>query len=54
LYKKRLPKRLVDTGGLSKKDRIRHRIELRSASEIDQEVEKWLKTAYDLDVDLIG
>jgi hypothetical protein len=54
LYKKRLPKRLVDTGGLSKKDRITHRIELKSASEIDQEVEKWLKTAYDLDVDLIG
>jgi len=53
-YKGRLPKRLVDTGGLSKKDRITHRIELKSASEIDQEVEKWLKTAYDLDVDLIG
>ncbi len=53
-YKGRLPKRLVDTGGLSKKDRITHRIELKSASEIDQEVEKWLKTAYDSDVDLIG
>ena len=53
-YKGRLPKRLVDTGGLSKKDRITHRIELKFASEIDQEVEKWLKTAYDSDVDLIG
>jgi hypothetical protein len=39
----------VDTGGLSKKDRIRHRIELKFASEIDQEVGKWLKTACDLD-----
>lgn len=48
-YKGRLPKRLVDTGGLAKKDRITHRIELKSAAEIDQEVGKWLKTAYDLD-----
>ena len=48
-YKGKLPKRLVDTGGLAKKDRITHRIELKSASEIDQEVGKWLKTAYELD-----
>ena len=49
-YKGKLPKRLIDTGGLAKKDRITHRIELKSASEIDAEVQKWLKTAYDLDV----
>src|SRR5882724_4987023 len=49
-YKGRLPKRLVDTGGLPKKDRITHRIELKSASEIDQEVEKWLKIAYGNDL----
>lgn len=48
-YKGKLPKRLIDTGGLAKKDRITRRIELTSASQIDAEVKKWLKTAYDLD-----
>jgi hypothetical protein len=48
-YKGKLPKRIIDTGGVAKKDRITHRIELTSASEIDSEVKKWLKTAYDLD-----
>ena len=48
-YKGKLPKRLIDTGGLEKKDRITHRIELTSAAEIDGEVKKWLKTAYELD-----
>jgi len=48
-YKGKLPKRLIDTGGLAKKDRITHRIEIKATSEIDGEVKKWLKTAYDLD-----
>jgi len=48
-YQGKLSKRLVDTGGLAKKDRITHRIELKFAGEIDGEVLKWLKTAYDLD-----
>src|SRR5580692_13143798 len=48
-YKGKLPKRIIDTGGLAKKDRITHRIELKSADEIDADVKKWLKTAYDLD-----
>lgn len=48
-YKGKLPKRIIDTGGLAKKDRITHRIELKSANEIDSEVKKWLKTAYELD-----
>ena len=48
-YKGKLPKRLVDTGGLAKKDRITHRFELTSAEQIDDEVKKWLKTAYELD-----
>ena len=48
-YKGKLSKRLVDTGGLAKKDRITHRIELTSPAQIDAEVKKWLKTAYDLD-----
>ena len=47
--KGKLPKRLIDTGGLAKKDRITHRIELMSTNEIDDEVKKWLKMAYDLD-----
>ena len=48
-HKGKLPKRLVDTGGLAKKDRITHRIEIKSLSEIDDEVKRWLKIAYDLD-----
>jgi hypothetical protein len=48
-HKGKLPKRLIDTGGLAKKDRITHRIALASAAEIDGEVRKWLKTAYELD-----
>jgi len=48
-YKGKLPKRLIDTGGLAKKDRITHRIEITAADQIDDEVKKWLKTAYDLD-----
>jgi len=48
-YKGKLHKRLIDTGGLAKKDRITHRMELTSASKIEEEVKKWLKTAYDLD-----
>jgi Domain of unknown function (DUF5655)/Domain of unknown function (DUF4287) len=49
LYKGKLPKRIIDTGGLAKKDRITHRIPLGSVDEIADEVEKWLKTAYELD-----
>jgi hypothetical protein len=49
-YKGKLPKRLMGTGGLAKKDRITHRIELKSTAEIGGEVKKWLKTAYELDV----
>jgi len=41
--------RLIDTGGYAKKDRITHRIPITSAAEIDDEVRRWLKTAYDLD-----
>ena len=48
-YKGKLPKRLIDTGGRAKKDRITHRIEITSVGEIDGEVKKCMKTAYDLD-----
>jgi hypothetical protein len=46
---KKLPKRFIDTGGAKKGDRITHRIEITSLKEIDAEVRRWLKTAYDLD-----
>jgi len=45
----KVPKRLIDTGGLAKKDRITHRIEITSLENIDAEVRKWLKIAYDMD-----
>jgi hypothetical protein len=43
------PKRLIDTGGYANKDRITRRIEITSLGEIDGEVKRWLKTAYDMD-----
>ena len=48
-YKGKLPKRLIDTGGLAKKDRITHRIEITEVGQIDDDVRKWIKTAYELD-----
>jgi hypothetical protein len=41
--------RLIDTGGLAKKDRITHRIPITEIAEIDDEVRGWLQIAYDLD-----
>jgi Domain of unknown function (DUF5655)/Domain of unknown function (DUF4287) len=41
--------RLIDTGGFAKKDRITHRIEITSLSDIDDELKRWLKIAYDRD-----
>jgi len=43
------PKRLIDTGGFAKKDRITRRIEISSPDEIDDEVRRWMQVAYDLD-----
>lgn len=43
------PKRLINTGGYEKKDRITHRIPISALKEIDDEVKHWLKVAYDLD-----
>lgn len=45
----KVPKRLIDTGGFAKKDRITHRIEITSVKDIDAEVKKWIKTAYEMD-----
>lgn len=41
--------RLIDTGGFAKKDRITHRIPIESLSDIDDDVKRWLKVAYDRD-----
>lgn len=41
--------RLIDTGGFAKKDRITHRIPIESVQDIDDEVQHWLKAAYDRD-----
>ena len=41
--------RLIDTGGFSKKDRITHRMQITSLSEIDGEVKGWLRKAYEMD-----
>jgi Domain of unknown function (DUF5655)/Domain of unknown function (DUF4287) len=46
---KKTPKRLVNTGGYEKKDRITHRFEITSLKDIDDEVKKWLRVAYDRD-----
>ena len=43
------PKRLIDTGGYAKKDRITHRFEITSLKDIDDEVKRWLKVAYNRD-----
>jgi len=46
---KKTPKRLLGTGGLAKKERITHRFAIGRLDEIDGEVERWLKEAYDRD-----
>jgi hypothetical protein len=43
------PKRLIDTGGFAKKDRITRRIEISSLVDIDDDVRRWMKAAYDMD-----
>lgn len=43
------PKRLINTGGFEKKDRITHRFEISALDQIDEEVKKWLKVAYERD-----
>ena len=45
----KVPKRLIDTGGFEKKDRITHRIELTSINDFDTEAKKWMKAAYEGD-----
>ncbi len=49
LSKTKIPGRLLDTDGLAKGDRIAHRIPISALSDVDGEVKRWLKAAYDLD-----
>lgn len=48
-HKGKVPKHVIDTGGLAKRDRITHRIEVKAVSEMDADVKKWLGIAYELD-----
>lgn len=48
-YEGKLSKRLVDTGGAAKRDRITHRIPIHALEEVDAEVATWLERAYRLD-----
>jgi Domain of unknown function (DUF5655)/Domain of unknown function (DUF4287) len=47
---RKTPKRLINTGGYQRKDRITHRFEITSLKDIDEEVKRWLKVAYERDV----
>jgi hypothetical protein len=43
--------RLIETGGFAKKDRITHRIAISSPADIDNEVKRWLRVAYEGDAE---
>jgi Domain of unknown function (DUF5655) len=43
------PKRLIDTGGFAKKDRITRRIEINKLTDFDKEAQQWLRIAYKMD-----
>ncbi len=45
------PPRLIDTGGMLKRDRITHRIEITKMADIDDEVREWMRRAYELDAE---
>jgi hypothetical protein len=40
---------LIDTGGFAKKDRISRRIAVSSKDDIDDELKRWLRIAYEMD-----
>ncbi len=42
-------KRLIDTGGFAKKDRITHRIEISKLEDFDDEAKRWMRKAYEMD-----
>ena len=41
--------RLLETGGFGRKDRITHRLEIRTPDDVDATVGRWAKAAYDRD-----
>ncbi|MCI0699392.1 DUF5655 domain-containing protein [candidate division KSB1 bacterium] len=43
------PKRLINTGGYEKRGHLTHRIPISALEEIEDEMKRWLKVAYDLD-----
>lgn len=43
------PLRLLPTGGLGRGDRITHRIPIAKVADVDDEVERWLRIAFDAD-----
>lgn len=43
--------RLIETGGFAKKDRITHRIPIAAPADIDNEVKRWLRVAYEGDAE---
>ncbi|HTR22680.1 MAG TPA: DUF5655 domain-containing protein [Terriglobales bacterium] len=43
------PRRLIDTGGFEKKDRITRRIEVKANADINLELKKWLAKAWEMD-----
>lgn len=45
----KIPARLIDTGGIEKKNRITHRFAITALDHVDDEVGTWLKVAYDMD-----
>ncbi len=45
----KVPKRLIDTGGFQKKDRITHRIEITRVEDFDDDARRWMKKAYEMD-----
>src|SRR5262245_17563193 len=45
----KVPARLIDTGGMAKKDRITHKIEITDADQIDAEVWERLRRTYEAD-----
>ncbi len=47
--RRKLPHRIMDTGGLAKKDRITHRIALSHLNEVDDFVANWMSHAFSLD-----
>ncbi len=45
----KMPRRLIDTGGYEKKDRITRRIAVTVETDIDDELKQWLKKAWEMD-----